>query len=84
MGAPPASQLPPKGLCDDCAFCRVIHSDRGSIFFLCERSFNDTAYPKYPRLPVLRCPGHQGRVQEGRDQGSHQGSDQPSDREPLP
>ena len=58
MGQPPAFQLPPKGLCDHCAFCRVMRSDRGSTFYLCERSFTDPAYAKYPRLPVLNCAGY--------------------------
>jgi len=52
------------GLCESCAFCRRIRSDRGSLFYLCERSFHDPAYPKYPRLPVLACGGYQRRVEE--------------------
>jgi len=27
------------------------------VFRLCERSATDPAYPRYPALPVLRCPG---------------------------
>jgi hypothetical protein len=38
---------------------RLIESDRGSIFYLCERSATDARYPKYPRLPVLRCLGYE-------------------------
>jgi hypothetical protein len=34
---------------------RLIESDRGSTFYLCERSATDAAFPKYPRLPVLEC-----------------------------
>ncbi|MBZ5600996.1 MAG: hypothetical protein LAO79_01680 [Acidobacteriia bacterium] len=45
------------GLCEHCTFCRIIRSDRGSVFYLCERSFTDPNYAKYPRLPVLSCPG---------------------------
>jgi len=47
------------GLCETCAFCRLIRSDRGSEFYLCERSFTDPSFLKYPRLPVLECPGYQ-------------------------
>ena len=47
------------GLCDTCVACRIIRSDRGSTFYLCERSLTDAAYPKYPRLPVLQCPGYE-------------------------
>jgi hypothetical protein len=38
---------------------RQIQSDRGSIFYLCERSATDASYPKYPRLPVLQCAGYE-------------------------
>jgi hypothetical protein len=46
-------------LCDTCQHCRTIRSDRGSVFLLCERSFSDPAFPKYPRLPVLECRGYE-------------------------
>jgi len=46
------------GLCADCLYARRIESVRGSVFYLCERSNSDSRFPKYPRLPVLRCPGH--------------------------
>jgi len=49
---------PPRfGLCDRCVHQRVVHSGRGSVFSLCERSFTDPRYPKYPRVPVGSCPG---------------------------
>ncbi len=28
------------------------------MFYLCERSANDPAFPKYPSLPVIECSGH--------------------------
>jgi hypothetical protein len=43
------------GLCADCRNARKLGSDRGSIFYLCEHSKVDPAFPKYPRLPVLQC-----------------------------
>jgi hypothetical protein len=49
---------------------RRIESDRASVFYLCERSVADASFPKYPRLPVLQCAGHErlsakaGRSQE--------------------
>ena len=46
-----------KGLCPLCAFKREIRNDRGSVFILCLRSFEEPEYPKYPRLPVLACKG---------------------------
>ncbi|HLK22998.1 MAG TPA: hypothetical protein VKT81_28840 [Bryobacteraceae bacterium] len=38
---------------------RLITSDRGSKFYLCKLSAVDPRYPKYPRLPVLKCAGYQ-------------------------
>jgi hypothetical protein len=46
------------GLCADCAYARRIQNDRGSVFYFCERSKSDAAFPKYPRLPVRRCAGY--------------------------
>ncbi len=50
---------PPAGLCDTCVHQRVVATTRGTSFSLCERSRTDPAYPRYPRLPVTACPGHQ-------------------------
>jgi len=47
------------GLCSSCLHARAIESAKGSSFLLCQRSATDPAYPKYPRLPVLSCPGHE-------------------------
>jgi hypothetical protein len=61
MGVPEshgASGLKSIGLCFDCEHARVIRSDRGSIFFLCRLSATDSRFAKYPRLPVLSCPGY--------------------------
>ncbi len=38
---------------------RQIKSDRGSSFYLCQRSTTDPNFPKYPRLPVIECFGYQ-------------------------
>jgi hypothetical protein len=37
----------------------LVHNTRGSTFSLCRRSREDPVYPRYPRLPVLSCPGYQ-------------------------
>jgi len=47
------------GLCADCQFVRRIESDRGSVFYKCQRSATDPGFPKYPRLPVLQCAGYE-------------------------
>jgi hypothetical protein len=54
------------GLCAGCRFMRLIESDRGSAFYLCERSATDVRFPKYPRLPVLRCVGYESLKEEPR------------------
>ena len=47
------------GLCDDCRFRTEVTSARGSRFVLCGRAADDRTYPKYPRLPVTACSGHE-------------------------
>jgi len=53
--------LPPAGLCDRCRHQKVVRNTRGSSFSLCARAREDDRYPKYPRLPVTRCPGFEER-----------------------
>jgi hypothetical protein len=50
---------PPAGLCDTCRHQRIVRTTRGSAFSLCERSRTDDAFPRYPRLPVVACAGHE-------------------------
>ncbi len=45
------------GLCAACVHARTITNRRGSTFWHCGLSRTDPAFPRYPRLPVLRCPG---------------------------
>lgn len=62
---PPApsrrAPAPPVGLCESCAYQRIVRNTRGSSFSLCERSREDPAFPRYPRLPVLACGGYARR-----------------------
>jgi hypothetical protein len=56
-----SNSAPPRldpGLCKNCVYERCIESDRGSIFIMCKLSFEDSSFPKYPRLPVLNCSGY--------------------------
>ncbi|MCA1554416.1 MAG: hypothetical protein LC737_08560 [Chloroflexi bacterium] len=46
------------GLCRTCLNHRVITSSKGSNFYLCALSERDPRFPKYPRLPVVRCDGY--------------------------
>ncbi|HTA12762.1 MAG TPA: hypothetical protein VK765_05005 [Solirubrobacteraceae bacterium] len=36
-----------------------MRNTRGSTFSLCRRSREDPGFPRYPRLPVLSCPGYE-------------------------
>jgi hypothetical protein len=50
---------PDAGLCATCLHARRIESDRKSVFYLCQHALVDATFPKYPRLPVMRCAVHQ-------------------------
>jgi hypothetical protein len=51
---------PPVGLCDSCRHQQLVPNTRGSVFSLCRRSRDEPErFPRYPRLPVTRCPGYQ-------------------------
>jgi len=47
------------GLCATCQHARMITSARGSTFVQCARANEDPRFPKYPRLPVVRCVGYE-------------------------
>jgi hypothetical protein len=51
-------------LCETCRHVREVHTPR-SRFLLCERSLTDPNYPKYPRQPVVRCPGYRAGEETG-------------------
>ncbi|MBS60454.1 MAG: hypothetical protein CL606_03990 [Anaerolineaceae bacterium] len=46
------------GLCVTCKHLRVVTSDRGSHFVMCNLARRNKQYEKYPVLPVLSCNGH--------------------------
>jgi len=56
-----APQSPPgAGICDRCRHQQVVGTTRGSRFSLCLRSREQPErFPRYPRLPVIACPGYQ-------------------------
>jgi hypothetical protein len=47
-------------LCETCESVREIRTAR-SRFLLCELSFTNAVYPKYPPQPVVRCDGYRPR-----------------------
>ena len=49
------------GLCATCRYQRTVEGVR-STFSLCERSFTDPRFLKYPPLPVVRCVGYVERA----------------------
>jgi hypothetical protein len=55
---------PDAGLCETCLHQRLIRNTRGSEFSLCERSRTQPEYPRYPRLPVVACPGYEAERSE--------------------
>jgi hypothetical protein len=55
---------PPGGLCDTCLHCKTIRSPRGSVFRLCLLHDTDPRFAKYPRVPVIQCPGYDKRPHE--------------------
>ncbi|MGA8363912.1 MAG: hypothetical protein WB709_05275 [Solirubrobacteraceae bacterium] len=57
----PPRQTQGAGLCDTCEHQVEVRNTRGSVFSLCARSRTDPAYPRYPRLPVLACPGYEAK-----------------------
>lgn len=66
MGVSVEKQDAPRiGLCLTCQYMRRMESDRGSVFYLCEISATDARFPKYPRLPVLRCLGYRPLEADG-------------------
>ncbi len=57
---PRAPRPPPPsggGLCPRCAHVRILRSDKGSVFYLCQLAQKDARFPRYPPQPVLACPG---------------------------
>lgn len=50
-------EVVPEGLCRSCQHRRVVRTAKGSRFILCEKSFADSKFPRYPALPVYSCTG---------------------------
>jgi hypothetical protein len=48
---------PPPGLCGECRHARALTSSGGATYYQCLRAEADPRYSKWPRLPILQCPG---------------------------
>jgi hypothetical protein len=44
-------------LCEFCSHRKEVISGKGSRFLLCQKSFRDFRFPKYPPQPVIQCSG---------------------------
>jgi hypothetical protein len=55
MTAPPVGA----GLCATCRHAIVRPTNRGTTYLRCGRASLDGRFPKYPRLPVMTCEGHE-------------------------
>jgi hypothetical protein len=54
------------GLCDSCRHQKVIRNTRGSRFSMCLRAKTEPdRFPRYPRLPVVRCEGYEAGAEPG-------------------
>lgn len=61
------------GLCASCRHARVVDTPR-SRFWRCGLAESDPRFVKYPRLPVLECPGYEpGTAQEAETPGAEPG-----------
>lgn len=47
-------------LCETCKSMREVRTER-SRFLMCQLSVSNATFPKYPRQPVVRCGGYEGR-----------------------
>ena len=75
------------GLCGQCRHARLNQTRRGPVYLRCQLASVDAAFPRYPRLPVLRCAGYQpaenpGLAQRDPDDGHPDHSD--PDRQDQP
>ena len=60
-----AERRPDAGLCHHCRHQQLIRNTRGSVFSLCRRSRDEPErFARYPRLPVVACPGYQPAITE--------------------
>jgi hypothetical protein len=50
------------GLCGTCVHAIVRPTRRGTVYLRCGLASADDRYPKYPRLPVLNCPGYAAKL----------------------
>ncbi|MEY9890519.1 hypothetical protein ABIA31_004177 [Catenulispora sp. MAP5-51] len=55
---------PEPGLCAMCSHVHRNETRKGTVYWRCTRAADDPRFPRYPRLPVLSCPGFEARAPE--------------------
>jgi hypothetical protein len=55
----PLDAAPDAGLCARCRHALLRPTRRGPVYLRCAKAATDSRFPKYPRLPVLRCAGYE-------------------------
>jgi hypothetical protein len=55
---------PSPGLCALCSHVHRNETRKGTVYWRCTRAATDPRFPKYPRLPVLSCPGFEPMAPE--------------------
>src|SRR5579859_4495917 len=72
-GAPTSRPAPPAawaglgaepGLCQTCRHAKLNQTRRGTAYLRCGRAAWDERLVRYPRLPVLACPGFERLTEE--------------------
>ena len=58
---PGSDQKARVGLCLGCRHARLVSARMNNHYYRCDRAAVDPSYPKYPRLPMLQCDGHERR-----------------------
>ncbi len=54
---PPESAI--AGLCADCAHAKKLTTKIDATIYLCGLAAKEPRLPKFPRLPVIACPGYE-------------------------
>jgi hypothetical protein len=49
------------GLCGTCVHAKLNETHRGTAYLRCTRAAWDDRLPRYPRLPVITCPGFEAQ-----------------------
>jgi hypothetical protein len=63
------------GLCPRCRHVQQVRTPR-SVFLLCTLSRTDPRFERYPRQPVLACPGYEPSPNDEAPPGEGRGSGQ--------